>query len=381
MKGIRFDKKIFIFTGFAVLIMFQPFFALATEGSPQIYIDKYFEVLPDGSTRNNYFLGDIPLGTETLSGQNEGKYYVLPDEKGSTQVITDNQGNIVETRDYYPFGDTSFVSSSQDIDYNYTFTGKEEDQENNLQYFEQRYYDNETGRFTTLDPILNNLNSTDKLLKILTNPQRLNSYSYALNNPVSLVDPDGQYVETILDLISLGLSTYDYNRKHSFVNGLFIALDVLGVMTPTPSLGHIKNGYRTYAIAKYFHSVVKNVDDVINVGELFVKNINFKFTQRAWSAGDAGNDVASFVGHFFKHGGEVGAKNVDEYYRGANNLINSKKTHSFADPDPRFVGDTIYFDPSTNLKVATDSKGTIRTYYLERRSEVIDKYNQIISAK
>lgn len=73
------------------------------------------------------------------------------------------------------------------------FTGKEADQENLLYYFGARYYDQELGRFVSIDPFgqrLAELND-EKLKAFLADPQRLNSYGYASNNPIVNKDVDG----------------------------------------------------------------------------------------------------------------------------------------------------------------------------------------------
>ncbi|MBI4743527.1 MAG: hypothetical protein HY776_01665 [Actinobacteria bacterium] len=62
------------------------------------------------------------------------------------------------------------------------------DDESGLYYFGTRYYDSETGRFITKDP-----DGGD-----VTDPQSLNPYVYVRNNPVNLVDPDGQVVEATI---------------------------------------------------------------------------------------------------------------------------------------------------------------------------------------
>jgi len=41
------------------------------------------------------------------------------------------------------------------------------------------------------------------------NPQNLNRYSFELNNPYGYVDPDGMYVDTAIDVISIGVSLND----------------------------------------------------------------------------------------------------------------------------------------------------------------------------
>jgi len=50
-----------------------------------------------------------------------------------------------------------------------------------------RYYEASLGRFLSVDPVLKGATS-------LANPQRWNRYTYALNNPIAFVDPDGRDV-------------------------------------------------------------------------------------------------------------------------------------------------------------------------------------------
>ena len=52
-----------------------------------------------------------------------------------------------------------------------------------MDYFGARYYSSPQGRFTSVDP-----GSTDAEL---SNPQSCNAYSYARNNPLLYIDPDG----------------------------------------------------------------------------------------------------------------------------------------------------------------------------------------------
>ncbi len=63
-------------------------------------------------------------------------------------------------------------------------TGKERDAETGLDYFGKRYYGSALGRFTSADPIHIKFNR-------LLDPQRLNLYVYARNNPLAFIDPDG----------------------------------------------------------------------------------------------------------------------------------------------------------------------------------------------
>lgn len=61
------------------------------------------------------------------------------------------------------------------------YTGKERDAESGNDYFNARYYGSNMGRFLSPDPLGGHLE----------NPQSLNKYAYALNNPLTNTDPTG----------------------------------------------------------------------------------------------------------------------------------------------------------------------------------------------
>ncbi len=71
------------------------------------------------------------------------------------------------------------------------FTGKERDSETGLDYFGASYNASSMGRFMSPDPFNPLALSWSKFNAWISNPQRWNKYAYALNNPVTLIDPDG----------------------------------------------------------------------------------------------------------------------------------------------------------------------------------------------
>jgi len=159
------------------------------------YVDDYFEVDKNGDFKMHVYL---PGGQKISTLEKEEVYYPVADHLGSPTIITDEQAEIVETNDYGDYGD--MVSRSSQINNDYWFTGQEYDEENGLQYYGARYYDNQTGRFTAIDLLLVELHNPDKLKEmsngddlemVLFDPQRLNSYAYVLNNPVMYTDPNG----------------------------------------------------------------------------------------------------------------------------------------------------------------------------------------------
>mgnify|MGYP001570118974 CR=1 FL=1 len=104
-----------------------------------------------------------------------------PDHLGSSTVITDEKGAVVQRLSYKPFGGFSGPAPSDGAAIHHYFTGGELDAETSLYHFGARYYDPALGRFTQPDPILQDV----------YDPQALNPYSYARNNPIRLIDPTG----------------------------------------------------------------------------------------------------------------------------------------------------------------------------------------------
>ena len=67
------------------------------------------------------------------------------------------------------------------------FIGQEYDAETGLNYLNARYYNANTGRFVSEDPMFWNFDQA-----WLADPQNQNSYAYARNNPIILSDPSGK---------------------------------------------------------------------------------------------------------------------------------------------------------------------------------------------
>ena len=76
----------------------------------------------------------------------------------------------------------------QHAPFTYKFTGKERDSESGLDDFGARYYSSSMARFTAADP---HLTDSQRML----DPQQLNMYSYARNNPLRFGDEDGEDVK------------------------------------------------------------------------------------------------------------------------------------------------------------------------------------------
>ncbi|MDD1682763.1 MAG: RHS repeat-associated core domain-containing protein [Methanoregula sp.] len=114
------------------------------------------------------------------------KYYYHGDHLGSTSIVTNATGTVVESVAYLPYGETQSRAGSGST---YLYTDQELDPESGLYYFDARYYSPGMMRFVEPDSVIADVN----------NPQNLNRYSYVLNNPLKYTDPTGHTEEDRAD--------------------------------------------------------------------------------------------------------------------------------------------------------------------------------------
>jgi len=153
------------------------------------YIGDHFEVR-GGETVKYIFAGNLRVAQ--VKGSTRSFFH--KDHLGSSTVMTDASGYVIESTEYMPFGTERSHSGANTSDYKYT--DQELDAENGLYNYNVRLYDPFIGRFI----------SPDTIAPEPFNPQSLNRYSYCLNNPLIYVDPSGHVSEE--DLLRDGW-TYD----------------------------------------------------------------------------------------------------------------------------------------------------------------------------
>lgn len=156
----------------------------SSNGTTSIYYpSKYYTTDRTNATKYIY-AGEVLVATVKGSREGANIYYLYTDHLNSINASTDNSGNLVNLFDYYPFGNKR-ISSGTDITKK-QFISQYFDNTTNLNYLNARYYQATQGHFISQDPMFWKLTED-----LLMDPQQLNSYSYARNNPINGSDPEG----------------------------------------------------------------------------------------------------------------------------------------------------------------------------------------------
>ncbi|MEG4344248.1 RHS repeat-associated core domain-containing protein [Microcoleus sp. A003_D6] len=129
------------------------------------------------------------LGLENrVDATNTTAYYDF-DAIGSTAGLTGGNGSYVNRYSYLPFGED--LNKIEAVSNPFEFVGQFGviDEGNGLDFMRRRYYDSETGKFLSVDPILQ---------------PGSNTYSYANNNSAQFIDPLGLWTAAVGESYTAG---------------------------------------------------------------------------------------------------------------------------------------------------------------------------------
>ncbi|MHB1767558.1 MAG: RHS repeat domain-containing protein [Phycisphaerae bacterium] len=168
----------------------------------------YAQVVEQGATPGTptitYIWGGSLISQDNAVGTaNAGTYYLITDGQGSTQVLVNATGSVVQNYDYDGFGNAvGFTISSAITDYLYN--QQYYDIISGQYYFRARNYDPATGTFTQEDTIALQPGDT----------ANANLYLYAGADPINMFDPSGESAAGLGQLVHAEIEAmYDGTHK------------------------------------------------------------------------------------------------------------------------------------------------------------------------
>lgn len=188
-----------------------------TNTSTTIYIGKLYERVQTGSVlehKQYISAGGNTFAVLNTKGATTETRYLHKDHLGSTDVITDELGAVVERQSFDPHGLRRYTDwQPTPIGISLTsaittrgFTGHEMDGEIGLVNMNARMYDPVLGRFLT----------PDTYVQFPDNAQSYNRYTYVNNNPLSFTDPSGHFLGGLFKSIKRLVSSV-YNSVKSYI--------------------------------------------------------------------------------------------------------------------------------------------------------------------
>lgn len=144
---------------------------------PIAVIDSIRGDVPDSQERGavKRIMHDLGVAVEAWFANGERIVWLHTDHLGAIEAATGQDGRLLWRASYRPFGQADVSSSGFML--NLRLPGQYEDRETGLYYNARRYYDPETGRYLTPDP--------------LGTPDGPNPYAYVKGNPLRYIDPSG----------------------------------------------------------------------------------------------------------------------------------------------------------------------------------------------
>src|SRR3989344_2351642 len=156
------------------------------------------------TTTKHIYAGNQLVATVETAGATTTIAYIHSDHLGGTSAITNDHRDLLQVADYYPFGSLRFNSQYAEFNERRKYIGEQYDDNTALSYLNARYYNGTQGRLLSQDPVFwENQN--------LENPQSLNSYSYAENNPILRKDQSGRCSQCLIGAGAGIVGQYGYD--------------------------------------------------------------------------------------------------------------------------------------------------------------------------
>ncbi len=204
----------------------------------------------------------IGLENNTISSirYNDGQraYFYSKDIQGSTSVITDDEGDYIESYEYTDLGETKKYGNT-DFYNEICYTSGVYDETTGLYYLNARYYDPKDGVFLSQDTYRGDEKAYGSW----------NLYAYCAGNPIKYVDPSGHWVDTVVDIGGLTYDTYSFIKDPKLENAAFVVVDLVCTVVPMFTCG----GSSKFVVKRGFSTISKAVKKAKNTITTGIKKI------------------------------------------------------------------------------------------------------------
>jgi len=222
-------------------------------------------------------------------------YFYHSDHLGSSSLITDQSGAIVQHLEYVPFGETFIDERQSQSSWHtpYLFNAKERDEETGLTYYGARYYDPRTSVWLSVDPLAEK-------------KPWISSYVYCRENPINMIDPDGRDEKQRQAALAKAQEYVNKNPGDSYGKGAGQPgqkVDCSGLVSNCVIAGGEKNPNHGTQISGVYN-IVDNTQKVVDPNKVQVGNL-IAFTKN----GD--HHIGIITEIITDHGKVIGYKFID----------------------------------------------------------------------
>jgi RHS repeat-associated protein len=276
------------------------------------------------------------LVSKSPTGDSGSEYFYHPDHLGSSSLISDAGGNLIQHLEYVPYGETFIDERNGSWHTPYQFNGKERDEETGLLYYGARYQDGKYGIWYSVDPLAEKY-------------PNMGSYVYCADNPVKYVDPDGKkWDKSLWNKATWWNSpyrklSYGYSHEHFFnpqsANKTHIAINELN-----KSNLFFQRAWKDVEASHETYKIDEGADGGVHTPE------NGSFTPGT-------NQIILIAGKYTKSTvfEEVFHAGQNEFYKGSRSQLSNEVEAHIA---KALSG----LEPNQNLQVDNKKFGSIKTY-------------------
>jgi hypothetical protein len=187
-----------------------------------------------------------------------------------------------------------------------------------------RWYDSSLGRWNQPDPYIPDPG----------NVQAFDRFAFTINNPIKYRDPSGHWIESAIDIISIGYDIYDISQNGlNWENGLSLAADVVSLALPVVTGGGLMVKAVTHAddiadAARATNRIAKLSDEAIafgkNIADDLANRVHHLATNKNYKAGAKWSTVFE---NFLKDHGYGDLLSLDRIWNKVD-IPHANKSHS-----------------------------------------------------